>query len=137
VAPVPPAPPVLAADASEADKAVAKTDDDVAVYAYDQQVADFSKALSVYRDAQPTYVQWCDQDARDAFVLTGSVLPQFVSELMGLGTVSKTWDHLRQQYHPSGNSLYLSIVRQEHALLQDDSTIDEFYTQEFCYLASA
>jgi hypothetical protein len=51
VAPVPPTPPVLAADASAADKAAAKTDDDVAVYAYDQQVADFSKDLSFYRDA--------------------------------------------------------------------------------------
>jgi hypothetical protein len=28
-----------------------------------------------------------------------------------------------------GDALYLSVVRQEHALQQGDSTIDEFYTQ--------
>jgi hypothetical protein len=63
--------------------------------------------------------------------------PETSGPALGLGTVSKRWDDLRQQYQPSGNSLYLSIVRQEYALLQNDSTIDEFYTQEFCYLASA
>jgi hypothetical protein len=39
------------------------------------------------------------------------------------------WAHLRQRYHPSGDALYLSMVRQEHALQQGDSTIDEFSTQ--------
>jgi hypothetical protein len=46
MAPVPPTPPVLVADASEADRIAAKTADDAAVDAYDQQVADFSEALS-------------------------------------------------------------------------------------------
>jgi hypothetical protein len=52
VVPVPPTPPVIAADASEADRVTAKTADDAAVDAYDQQVGDFSEALSTYRDAQ-------------------------------------------------------------------------------------
>jgi hypothetical protein len=63
VVPVPPTPPVIAADASEADRIAAKTADDAAVDAYDQQVADFSAALSTYRDAQTAYTQWCDKDA--------------------------------------------------------------------------
>jgi hypothetical protein len=75
VAPVPPTPPVIAADASEADRVAAKTADDAAVDAYDQQVADFSEALSTYRDTHAAYTQWCDKDARDAVVLTASVIP--------------------------------------------------------------
>ena len=75
------------------------------------------------------YTMWIDEDARAAAVLSSSVLPQFASEFMGLGTVSEMWTHLRQRYQPSGDDLYLSVVRQEHALQQGDSTIDEFYTQ--------
>jgi hypothetical protein len=106
VALVPPTPPVLAADASEADRVAAKTADDATVNAYDQQVADFSEALSTY-----CHAQWCDEDARAAAVLTASVLPQFASEFMALPTASEMWDHLRQRYKPSGDSLYLSMVR--------------------------
>jgi hypothetical protein len=40
-----------------------------------------------------------------------------------------TWAHLRQRYQPSRGALYLYVVRQEHALQQGESTIDEFYTQ--------
>jgi hypothetical protein len=47
---------------------------------------------------------------------------------MGLSTVTDIWAHLRQRYQPSRDALYLSVVRQEHALQQGDSTIDEFYT---------
>jgi hypothetical protein len=54
---MPPTPPVIAADASEADRIAAKTVDDAAVDAYDQQVADFSETLSTYRDAQTAYTQ--------------------------------------------------------------------------------
>jgi hypothetical protein len=64
-----PTPPVIAADASEADRIAAKTADDAAVNAYDQQVADFSAAPSTYRDDQTAYTQWCDEDARAAAVL--------------------------------------------------------------------
>ena len=57
-----------------------------------------------------------DDDARAAAVLTASVLPQFASEFMGLGTAAAMWAHLRQHHQPSGDALYLSVVRQEHAL---------------------
>jgi hypothetical protein len=70
-----------------------------------------------------------DDDARAAAVLTSSVLPQFAYEFMGLGTISEMWIRLRQRYQPSGDALYLSMVRQEHALQQGDSTVDEFYAQ--------
>jgi hypothetical protein len=48
---------------------------------------------------------------------------------MGLPTIADMWAHLRQRYQPSRDALYLSVVRQEHALQQGESTIDEFYTQ--------
>ena len=129
VAPTPPVPPVLAADASEADRAAAKDADDLAVQAYDQQVSDYSDSLSIYRDALSVYTQWCNDDARAAAVLTASVLPQFASEFMGLGTTAAMWTYLCQRYQPSGDALYLSVVRQEHDLQQGDSTVDQFYTQ--------
>jgi hypothetical protein len=80
-----------------------------------------------------------DEDARAAAVLTSSVLPQFASEFMGLPTVADMWAHLRQRYQPSGDALYLSLVHQEHALQQGESTIDKFYTQSaaiWCQLDS-
>jgi hypothetical protein len=48
---------------------------------------------------------------------------------MGLPTVADMWAHLRQRYQLSGDALYLSVVCQEHALQQGESTIDEFNTQ--------
>ncbi|XP_044965798.1 uncharacterized protein LOC123426086 [Hordeum vulgare subsp. vulgare] len=129
VAPTPPVPPVLAANASQADRDAAKVLDDVVVDAYDQHVSAYSDALSVYRDDLSAYTQWCNDDARVAAVLTVSVLPQFASEFMGLGTVAAMWSCLCQRYQPSGDALYLSVVRQEHALQQGDSSVDEFYTQ--------
>jgi hypothetical protein len=47
---------------------------------------------------------------------------------MSLPTAAAQWAFLRQRYQP-GDALYLSVVRQEHALQQGDSTTDEFYTQ--------
>ena len=104
VAPIPPAPPVLAADASQADRDAAKALDDAAVDAYDQQV-------SAYSDDPYAYTQWCNDDARAAVVLTVSVLPQFASEFMALGTVAAMWSYLCQRYQPSSDALYLSVVR--------------------------
>ncbi|XBH73711.1 hypothetical protein VPH35_100778 [Triticum aestivum] len=127
VAPTPPAPPVLAADASQADRDAAKALDDTAVDAYDQQMSAYSDALSAYRDDLSAYTQWCNDDARAAAVLTASVLPQFASEFMGLGTVATMWSYLCQPYQPSGDALYLSVVRQEHALQQGDSSVDELH----------
>ncbi|KAI4988169.1 hypothetical protein ZWY2020_029799 [Hordeum vulgare] len=129
VAPTPPVPPVLAANASQADRDAANALDDAAVDAYDQQVSAYSDALAAYRDALCAYTQWCNDDARDAAVLNASVLPQFASEFMGLGTVAAMWSYICQRYQPSGDALYLSVIRQEHALQQGDSSVDEFYTQ--------
>ena len=127
-APTPPIPPVLAADASQADKDAAKSTDDAAVAAYDQSFQEYTDALQIYREDLIAYTQWTDDDARAAAVLTASVQPQFASEFMGLGIVAAMWDHLRLRHQPSGDALYLSVVRQEHALQQGDSTIDQFYT---------
>ncbi|XP_044981417.1 uncharacterized protein LOC123448540 [Hordeum vulgare subsp. vulgare] len=129
MAPTPPVPPILAADASQADRDATKALDDAAFDAYDQQVSAYSDALSVYRDDLSAYIQWRNDDARAAAILTAAVLPQFASEFMGLGTVATMWSFLCQRYQPSRDSLYLSVVRQEHALQQGDSSVDEFYTQ--------
>ncbi|XP_037479692.1 probable E3 ubiquitin ligase SUD1 [Triticum dicoccoides] len=74
-----------------ADRDAAKALDDVAIDAYDQQVSAYSDALSAYRDDLSAYTQWCNDDARAVVVLTASVLPQFASEFMGLGTVAAMW----------------------------------------------
>uniref|UniRef100_A0ACD5ZZZ3 Uncharacterized protein n=1 Tax=Avena sativa TaxID=4498 RepID=A0ACD5ZZZ3_AVESA len=129
LAPLPPTPIVLAADASQEAKDAAQSADDIAVAAYDLKFKQYSADLESYRHALTTYTQWVDEDARAAAVLTSSVLPQYAAEFMSLPTVAAQWAHLRQRYQPSGDALYLSVVRQEHALQQGDSTIDEFYTQ--------
>jgi hypothetical protein len=72
---VPPTPPILVADESEADRVASKAANDAAVDAYDQHVADFSVALSTYHDALSAYTEWRDEDARAVAVLTAIVLP--------------------------------------------------------------
>ena len=57
VAPIPSVPPVLAADASQADRDAAKALDDAAVEAYDQQVSAYSDALSLYLDDLSAYTR--------------------------------------------------------------------------------
>ncbi|KAK1609081.1 hypothetical protein QYE76_032754 [Lolium multiflorum] len=127
--PVAPPPVALAPDATQADKDAAKSVDDTALADYDRKVQDHSTAVATYRLDLTEYTQWIDEDARAAAVLTSSVLPQYAAEFMGLPTAAAQWAFLRQRYQPSGDALYLSVVRQEHALQQGDSTIDEFYTQ--------
>jgi hypothetical protein len=128
-APIPPTPVVLAPDATQEAKDAAKSADATALAEYDRHVQEYSDALATYRLDLTDYTQWIDEDARAAAVLTSSVLPQYAAEFMGLPTVAAQWAFLRQRYQPSGDALYLSVVRQEHALQQGDSTIDEFYTQ--------
>jgi hypothetical protein len=91
VAPAPPTPQVLAADASEADRTADRIADDEAA-AHDQQILDYSEALSAFHDDLAVYTQWCDDDAKA--VLTSSVLPPFASEFIGFGTVFEMWTHL-------------------------------------------
>lgn len=74
-----------------------KADDDV-VAAYDRQVQEYFAALATYRLDLTAYTHWMDDDARAAAVLTSSVLPQFASEFMGLGTIAAMWVHLRQRH---------------------------------------
>jgi hypothetical protein len=128
-APIPPTLVALALDATQEAKDAAKSADDTALAEYDRQVQEYSDALATYRLDLTDYTQWIDEDARAAAVLTSSVLPQYAAEFMGLPTIAAQWAFLRQRYQPSGDSLYLSVVRQEHALQQGDSTIDELYTQ--------
>ncbi|SPT15922.1 unnamed protein product [Triticum aestivum] len=128
VAPTPPTLPVVA-NATQAAKDAAKLADDAVVRAYDEQVLTYEEALHTYHEALSAYTQWLDDDARAAAVLTTSVLPQFASEFLGLPTVFEMWTRLRQRYQPSGDALYLSVVRQELALQQGDSTVYDFYAQ--------
>nr|XP_051225350.1 uncharacterized protein LOC127343270 [Lolium perenne] len=128
-APTAPTPVSLAPDASQEDKDAAKSAADTALADYDRKVEEYSTAVATYRLDLTDYTQWIDDDARAAAVLTSSVLPQYAAEFMSLPTAAAQWAFLRQRYQPSGDALYLSVVRQEHDLQQGDSTIDEFYTQ--------
>jgi hypothetical protein len=75
VAPFPPMPIVLGADASQEAKDAAQSADDSAVVAYDLKFKQYSSDLEAYRHALTAYTQWVDEDARSAAVLTSSVLP--------------------------------------------------------------
>ena len=116
VAPTPPTPLVLPTDANQAAKDAAKLADEAADRAYEERALAYEEALQTYHGALSVYTQWPDDDARAAAVLTASVLPQFASEFLGLPTVFQMWTYLRQRYEPSGDTLYLSVVCQEHAL---------------------
>uniref|UniRef100_A0ACD5UKF8 Uncharacterized protein n=1 Tax=Avena sativa TaxID=4498 RepID=A0ACD5UKF8_AVESA len=131
VPPVPlaPTPVVLAPYATQAVKDAAQSADDFAQADYERRVQAHSTATTTYRLDLAEYTRWIDEDARAAAVLTSSVLPQYAAEFMGLPTAAAQWAFLRQRYQPSRDALYLSVVRQEHELKQDDSTIDDFYTQ--------
>jgi hypothetical protein len=115
-APIPPTPVALAADATQEAKDAAKSADAIALAEYDRHVQEYSDALATYRLDLTDYTQWIDEDARAAAILTSSVLPQYAAEFMGLPTVAAQWAFLCQRYQPSGDALYLSVVRQEHAL---------------------
>uniref|UniRef100_A0ACD5VRQ9 Uncharacterized protein n=1 Tax=Avena sativa TaxID=4498 RepID=A0ACD5VRQ9_AVESA len=130
VPPVPrtPTPVALAQDATQAVKDAAQSADDSAQADYERQVQAHPAATTAYRLDLADYTQWIDEDARAAAVLTSSVLPQYASEFMGFPTAAAQWAFLRHRYQPSGDALYLSVVRQEHELKQGDSTIDDFYT---------
>jgi hypothetical protein len=84
------------------------------------------ETLGPYGDSLVVFTQWCDEDARAAAVLYLSVQPLFSYEFMGIAIVAEMWSHIRQRYQPSGDSLYLSVLRQEHDLQEGDSTVDEF-----------
>ena len=111
MAPIPPTPIVLGADASQEAKDAAQSADDSVVAAYDLKFKQYSSDLEAYRHALTAYTQWVDEDARAPAVLTSSVLPQYAAEFMSLPTVSAQWAHLRQRYQPAGDALYLSVVR--------------------------
>nr|XP_051201699.1 uncharacterized protein LOC127315234 [Lolium perenne] len=133
IAPVPPTPPhvpqALAADAPQTAKDTAKAAETTADEAYEQQVLDYSEALGSYRESLAVFTQWCDEDARAAAVLSQSVQPQFASEFMDLTTVADMWSQLRQHYQPSGDSLFLSVLRRSMTFSRGDSTVDEFHTR--------
>jgi hypothetical protein len=107
-------PQALADDAPQAAQETARSAELAADEAYEQQVFAYSEALSSYRDSLATFTQWCDEDDRAAAVLSQSVQPQFAYEFMGLATVAEMWPHFPQRYQPSGDTLYLSVLRQEH-----------------------
>jgi hypothetical protein len=116
LAPILPTPPVLGDEATQAEKDAAESADRSVVAAYELNFQQYSSALETYRLDLTAYTQWMDEDDRVAAVLTSSVLPQFASEFMGLPTIADMWAHLRQRYQPSGDALYLSVVRHEHTL---------------------
>jgi hypothetical protein len=115
-APIPLTPVALAPDATQEAKDAAKSADATALAEYDQQVQEYSDTLATYRLDLTDCTQWIYEDACVAAILTSSVLPQYATEFMGLPTVAAQWAFLRQRCQPSGDALYLSVVRQEHAL---------------------
>ena len=48
-------------------------------------------------------------------------------DVVGLASAQLMWANQPNRYEPSGDSLYLAVVRQEQSLQQGDDTMDEFY----------
>src|SRR3954467_14191591 len=69
VAPLPPTPIVLGADASQEAKDVAQSANDSVVAAYDLKFKQYSADLETYRHDLTAYTQWIDEDARVVAVL--------------------------------------------------------------------
>lgn len=105
------------------------TKDPATSSAYDKQVTAYQEALDLYRDRLALYTQWVDDDARVASILVASMHSPFAFEIVGLSTAFEMWSHFRRCYEPSGDVLYLSMVRQEQTLQQGDLTVDAFYAQ--------
>jgi hypothetical protein len=66
--------PSLVVDATQAEKDATKTTNDDVVITYDRKVYKYYGALGTYNLDLTAYTQWMDDDARDAAILTSSVL---------------------------------------------------------------
>ena len=50
-------------------------------------------------------------------------------DVVALTTAHQMWEHLRRRYEPTGDAMYLSVIRQEQQLQQGDASVDDFYKE--------
>ena len=113
--PVPPVEPVLLKDASE----------DIRKETFDA----FEDVMETFQTRYAAYKTWIDEDVYASAILVASMEVHLTRDVVGLALAQLMWEHLRNRYEPSGDSLYHFVVRQEQSLQQGDATLDEFYAQ--------
>ena len=89
----------------------------------------FEDAMETFQTQYAAYKTWIDEDARASAILVASMEVHLTGDIVGLASAHVMWTHLRSRYEPSGDSLYLAVMRQEQSLQQGDATVDEFYAQ--------
>lgn len=92
-------------------------------------VAAFEDALEEYQTQLHAYEVWNDGDAKASAIVVASIEPEHASDVLGLSTAKEMWDRLRAHYEPKNETLYLSALREEQSLAQQDATADAFYQQ--------
>ena len=89
----------------------------------------FEEATEGYQNQLHLYKQWTDDDARASAILVSSMDVDLTMDVVSLTTGHQMWEHLRRRYEPTGDAIYLSVIRQEQQLKQGDATVDEFYKE--------
>jgi hypothetical protein len=90
---------------------------------------EYDDALETYQGQYVMYKTWLDEDACASAILVASMEVHLTGDVVTLASAHFTWTHLRDRYAPTGDALYLAMVRQKQSLQQGDATGDEFYTQ--------
>ena len=94
-----------------------------------EALADYDDAMESYTTQFNAYRTWIDEDARASAIIVASMEVHLTGDVVDLFSAQLMWTRLRDRYEPAGDSLYLAVVRQEQALQQGDSTVDEFYAE--------
>ncbi|XP_052152889.1 uncharacterized protein LOC127771103 [Oryza glaberrima] len=90
---------------------------------------EYDDALETYQGQYVMYKTWLDEDACASAILVASMEVHLTGDVVTLALAHFMWTHLRDRYAPTGDALYLAMVRQKQSLQQGDATVDEFYTQ--------
>jgi hypothetical protein len=95
----------------------------------EQLLADYEDRLTSYESQFHAYRTWLDEDARAGLVLTASMKDRFATDIMDFKRTHQMWSFLHHKYESTGQSTYLTAIRQEQLLHQGDSTVEDFSDQ--------
>jgi hypothetical protein len=87
----------------------------------EQLLADYEDHLASYESQFHAYRTWLDEDARAGSVLTASMEGRFAADIMDFERTHQMWSFLHQKYESTGQSTYLTAIR------QGDTTVEDFF----------
>jgi hypothetical protein len=90
---------------------------------------EYDDVMETYQGQYAMYKTWLDEDARAYVILVTSMEVHLTGDVVTLASAHLMWTHLRDRHAPTGDALYVAMVRQKKSLQQGDATVDEFYTQ--------